>query len=303
MSDFLHLNSISDLHRTFGLGKPLHPLMTVIKGWPKMKIDLSKTKIVSELYFLGMKGEIRGSFKYGRNSYDFEEGTMVFMSPKQVVQFENPLPHSESDNSGWSIFFHPDLIRKSTLGNTIKDYTFFGYGLNEALHVSDKEKSMLSDFLQRIEIELQQNIDKHSQDLILVNLESILKYCLRFYDRQFYTRTNLNKDFIIRFEKFLENYFSSDELKSKGIPTLSQCGEALNMSGSYLSDLLKLETGRSAKDHIHGFVIEKAKHLLLSSNDTVGQVAFTLGFEYSQHFSKLFKSKTGVNPSEYRNLN
>ena len=298
MAEFFRLKSISELHQLFALEKPTHPLISIIKEWPQTDFDFSKTKMVSDLYVLGMKGNV-GTFKYGRNSYDYEEGTLVFMSPNQVASFENH--DAELDYNGWSIFFHPDLIRKSNLDKEIKEYSFFDYGLNEALHVSDKEKRMLADFVQRIETELQQNIDKHSQELILVNLDSILKYCLRYYDRQFYTRTNLNKDLIDRFEKLLELHFSSDDLKSKGLPTVTQCGEALHMSGSYLSDLLRLETGRSAKDHIHSFIIEKAKTLLLSSNNTVCEVAYDLGFEYPQHFSKLFKSKTGNSPSEYRN--
>lgn len=162
---------------------------------------------------------------------------------------------------------------------------------------------MLNDFVQRIEIELEQNIDKHSQELILANLESLLKYCLRYYDRQFYTRTNLNKDLLDSFNKFLEGYFLSEELKKNGLPTIGKCGEALNMSGSYLSDLLRLETGRSAKDHIHNYIIERAKNLLLGTNNPVSQIAYDLGFEYPQYFTKLFKVKTGLNPTDYRTLN
>ncbi len=301
MTDFFRLKSIAELHSMFGLEKPLHPLITIIKEWPEIDFDFGNTKMVSDLYVLGMKGNAKGTFKYGRNSYDYEEGTLVFMSPNQVAQFDDA--DAEADKNGWSIFFHPDLIRKSILGKTIKTYSFFNYGLSEALHVSDKEKHMLNDLVHRIAIELQQNIDKHSQDLIIANLESILKYCHRYYDRQFYTRTNLNKDLVDRFESFIELYFSSDELKNNGLPTVGQCGTALNMSGSYLSDLLKLETGRSAKDHIHGFIIDKAKTLLLNSNSTIGEVAYDLGFKYAQHFSKLFKSKTGISPSSYRNLN
>ncbi|MEN8794505.1 MAG: helix-turn-helix transcriptional regulator [Flavobacteriales bacterium] len=154
-----------------------------------------------------------------------------------------------------------------------------------------------------IEIEMNQNIDKHSQDLIIHNIETILKYSKRYYDRQFYTRTNVNKDIVGEFEKFLTTYFSSDELTEKGIPSLTQCGEALNLSGSYLSDLLKIETNRSAKDHIHSFIIEKAKTILLNSSSSISEVAFGLGFNYPQHFSKLFKNKTGKSPSEYRILN
>jgi AraC-like DNA-binding protein len=248
-----------------------------------------------------MKGNVKGSFKYGRNSYDYEEGTLAFIGPNQVTQFENT--DTKDDSNGWNILFHPDLIRKSSLGTTIKDFSYFNYGLSEALHVSDKEKSILFHLVERIENELEQNIDKHSQELIIANLESILKYCNRYYDRQFYTRTNLNKDLIVRFENYLENHFNSENLVNKGIPTVTECGKALNMSGSYMSDLLKLETGRSAKDHIHSYIIEKAKNLLLSSQITVGEVAYGLGFEYSQHFSKLFKSKTGFSPAEFRNLN
>lgn len=301
MSDFYHIKSIAEVHHLFGFGKPLHPLIMIIREWPKIDFDFANIKMTSDLYLLGMKGNVKGTFKYGRNSYDYEEGTLAFIAPNQVVQFDNA--DAEIDRNGWNILFHPDLIRKSELGKTIKEYSFFDYDINEALHVSDKEKQILSELVQRIEIELEQNIDKHSQDLMIVNLESIMKYCSRYYDRQFYTRTNLNKDFIVRFEKYLEAYFASDELQNKGLPTLTECGKALNMSGRYLSDLLKLETGRSAKDHIHGYIIEKAKTLLLNSNASMSQVAYDLGFEYPQHFSKLFKSKTGISPSDYRNNN
>jgi AraC-like DNA-binding protein len=208
-----------------------------------------------------------------------------------------------SNDEGWTIFFHPDLIRTSELGRTIKEYAFFEYALHEALHLSEKEKQILSDFVRHIEIEINQNIDKHSQELIIANVQSILKYCQRFYDRQFFTRTNLNKDYVVRFEKYLKEYFASDNLMDEGLPTVTECGEALNMSARYLSDLLKAETGRSAKDYIHDSIIERAKTLLLASNASVSEVAYELGFEYPQHFSKLFKAKTGYNPTDFRNLN
>jgi AraC-like DNA-binding protein len=301
MSEFFHLKSVAELHHLFGIQKPYHPLITIIKEWPEIDFDFGNTKMTSDFYVIGLKGNVRGTFKYGRNSYDYEEGTLVFMAPNQVARFDEA--DAELDRNGWNIFFHPDLIRKSTLGSTIKDYSFFDYGISEALHVSDKEKNMLTDFVQRIEIELEQNIDKHSQELIIANLESLLKYCLRYYDRQFYTRTNLNKDLVDRFNKFLEGYFLSDELKKIGLPTIGKCGEALNMSGSYLSDLLRLETGRSAKDHIHDYIIDRAKNILLGTNNPVSQIAYDLGFEYPQYFTKLFKAKTGMNPSDYRTLN
>jgi AraC-like DNA-binding protein len=302
MTDFHRIKSVSEVHQFLGLNAPDHPMITVIRQWPEVDFDFENTKLSSDLFLLSMKGKIKGTtFRYGRNSYDFEEGTLVFMAPDQIVSFANPI--EELDDSGWTIMFHPDLIRKDGLGKSIKEYAFFSYDVNEALHLSEKEKQFLIDLVGKIDQEINQNMDKHSQDLIIQNLETILKYSKRYYDRQFYTRTNLNKDFVAQFEHFLETYFSSEELQENGIPTISSCGEALNMSGSYLSDLLKLETGRSAKDHIYGYLIEKAKTALLSSNDSVSQIAFKLGFEYPQHFSKLFKVKTGLNPTEFRSLN
>ncbi len=301
MADFFHINSVADVHRFMSMEKPLHPLITVFRAWPEMDIDFSNLKMTSDLYYIGMKGKVSGSFGYGRSSYDFEEGTMTFIAPNQVTDFSNT--EANVDNNGWNIIFHPDLIRRSSLGKSIKNYSFFEYSSNEALHVSEKERQILTELVDRIDIELTQNIDKHSQELIIVNLESILKYCFRYYDRQFHTRSNLNRDFIVRFETYMETYFNSDDLRNIGLPTVSQCGKALNMSGSYLSDLLRLETGRSAKDHIHGHIIDRAKTLLLNSDAKVSEVAYDLGFEYAQHFSKLFKSKTGLNPSEYRSLN
>lgn len=226
---------------------------------------------------------------------------MVFIAPNQVSSFTDPI--EELDDSGWSILFHPDLIRKSELGKTIKDYSFFNYETNEALHLAEKEKQSLLELVGKINLELNQNIDKHSQNIIIQNLEAILKYSNRYYDRQFYTRTNLNKDISVRFENYLETYFTSDKLATNGIPSIKQCGEALNMSGSYLSDLLKLETGSSAKEHIHHHILEQAKNHLLNSKTAVSTIAYQLGFEYPQHFSKIFKSKTETSPSEYRNMN
>ena len=301
MPEFIHVKTISEVHRMLGLDKPTHPLISIIRQWPEVEIDLSNVKLTSDLYLLSMKGNLSGSFTYGRNAYDFEEGTLVFMAPHQAVSFANTA--KESYDSGWTIFFHPDLIRKSNLWQAIKGFSFFNYDVNEALHVSDREKHVLANLVQQIEIELRQNIDKHSQELMILNLEAIMTYCRRYYERQFYTRTNLHSDFVSRFESYLEDYFASADLQELGLPTVTQCGEALNMSGSYLSDLLKVETGKSAKAHIHAHIIEKAKTLLLNTNQPINEVAYDLGFEYPQHFSKLFKSKTGLSPSVYRTMN
>lgn len=301
MTDIIRLKTITELHRFFGVDKPVHPLISISWHRSDQKFDFGDIRVTSDLYHISMKGDMRGAFTYGRNSYDFEEGTLVFTAPGQVASFEQS--GFELTDSGWSLTFHPDLIRKSELGRTLRDYSFFDYAVHEALHVSEKEKGILTDLVQKVEIELQQNIDDHSQDLIIVMLEAILKYCRRYYNRQFHTRTNLNKDLIIRFETYLNSYFASDELIERGLPTVTQCGEALNMTGSYLSDLLKLETGKSALTYIHAYVIEEAKTLLLGTNDSVGEVAYRLGFQYQQHFSKLFKAKTGISPSNFRNTN
>ena len=304
MEQIIHIESIAQVYQYLDADEPPHPLITLIRKWPKMNLDLSQVRLTSDLYLVAMKREIQGSFQYGRSSYDFQEGTMLFIGPGQVANFSHATLNADktTPSQGWTLLFHPDLIRKSELGKMIHKYSFFGYDVNEALHLSEKERRFLNTIADTIDEEINQNIDRHSQDLIVQNLETILKYSSRYYDRQFYTRTNLHQDLISRFEQYLRSYFASESLLNEGAPTLHHCGEALDISGPYLSDLLRVETGRSAKDHIHGYLIEQAKMILLSSKDSVSQVAFTLGFDYPQNFSKLFKSKTGMSPSEYRKL-
>ncbi|MBA4058329.1 MAG: AraC family transcriptional regulator, partial [Marivirga sp.] len=198
---------------------------------------------------------------------------------------------------------HPDLIRGTSLGNTIKNYSFFSYETNEALHLSDKEKQNLNEIVQKLSSELLENIDKHSQSLIVSNLELLLNYCTRYYDRQFITRKATNGDIHSKVERVLANYFQQANLSEKGLPTVKFLADQIHLSPNYLSDLLKRETGMNAQDRIHYYLIEESKNLLLSSNKTVGELAFALGFEYPQYFSRLFKSKTGMTPLEYRNLN
>lgn len=302
MKDIYCVKSINEVHQMLGLGAPKHPLITIIRKWPKIDFDFEKIKLTSELYLISMKGKISGTtFQYGKGSYDFADATLVFLAPKQVASFADPI--EELDDSGWTIMFHPDLIRRSELGKEIENYSFFNYETNEALHLSDVEKQSLLELVKKIDLELNLNIDKHSQDIIIQNLESILKYSYRYYDRQFFTRTNQNKDLVSKFEQYLQSYFSSSDLSEKGVPSVKQCGEAMNMSGSYLSDLLKIETGRSAKDHISSHLIEKAKTTLLNSNSSISEIAFNLGFDYPQHFSQLFKKKVGMNPTKYRKSN
>lgn len=300
MSNIIHIKSIAQLHDLLAIEKPLHPLISVVRHSHSMNLNFGDTRFNSDLYFISLKENIQGSFNYGRNEYDFQEGTLVGVAPGQVMRNNTNI---EPDLGGWSIFFHPNLIRKSQLANTISNYHFFNYDSHEALHLSEKEKNNLTECVLKIEQEINQNIDKHSQDIIIHNIEAILKYGLRYYDRQFTTRTNQNKDYISKFENFLKNYFNQNQQVELGIPTVDQCGKSMNMSGKYLSDLLKAETGKSLKEHIHLFILDKAKSTLLNSNLSVSEIAYSLGFDYPQHFSKLFKTKTGLSPIEYRNLN
>ncbi len=295
--DFIYVRSICEANRMLGLKKPIHPLITIIRNWPD--VDFSNATLTGDLYLISLKGSIAGSFGYGRNSYDFEEGTMTFLSPNQAINFsETTNTPSENENT-WTIIFHPDLLLGSELHQKIKEYSFFDYDIKEGLHLSHKEKEKLGDIVDSIESELKQNIDKHSQDLILSNLQTLITYCLRFYERQFYTRTNFNKNFVTKFKSFIKEYSKS----GSGIPSVTECGSALNMSANYLSDLLKIETGKSAKDHIHEYIIDEAKNRLLISESSVSEIAYDLGFNYPQHFSKLFKNKTGMSPSAFRNVN
>ncbi|HAA20623.1 MAG TPA: AraC family transcriptional regulator [Cytophagales bacterium] len=301
MSDIIHIESIAQTYAFLGAGAPPHPQITVMRQWPRSSRDHTQLTFTSDLYYLALKHNISGSFQYGRSRYDYQEGTLVFIGPGQVATFT--VPQQERDSQGWVILFHPDLIRSSELGKTIHQYSFFKYDTNEALHLAEKEKQFLNALVDTIEQEIHQNMDRHSQDLMVQNLETILKYSARYYDRQFYTRTPMHQGILAQFDDYLRGWFATEDLSEKCIPTVEDCGQALHMSGSYLSDLLRTETGRSAKDHIYGFLIERAKTALLNPSHSVSEIAYTLGFDYPQNFSKLFKSKTGMSPKEFRSQN
>lgn len=302
MSDIIYIESVTQVHDLMGIEKPKHPLISVFRHTPETSIDFSDIRLAFDLYFIALKDGIRGKFKYGRSTYDFEEGALTFISPGQVIS-EPEGSEIDSESQSWNILIHPDLIRKSPLGKNIENYSFFNYDINEALHLSNKEKKSLSELVSKIEEEIDQNMDKHTQKLIVSNLELLFDYCGRYYDRQFYTRSNMNKDTVPQFEEILKTYFRDEKQLDIGLPTVKYCSEQIGMSANYMSDLLKKETGRNAQDHIHSYVIEKAKNILLNTNDTISQVAYGLGFDYSQHFSKIFKAKTGMSPKEYRNVN
>ncbi len=302
MKNLIKLNSITEAHLKFGIEKPKHPLVSILHfDKSKRLLKFQDEKFVLGLYSIAIKEGNINSFRYGRSTYDFHEGTLIFLGPGQLVMHDS-IENGETYN-GWMLLFHPDLIRKSDLGNRIGNYHFFSYEANEALHLSEDEKESLTDCINKIEKEISQNIDKHSQTLIISNIELLLNYCARFYDRQFYTRTNMNKDVVAKFEKLLADYYDAGLQLERGVPTVKYCAERLNHSSNYLSDLLKKETGRNALDHIHFFVIEKAKTTLLNSENTVSEIAYDLGFEYPQSFGKLFKNKTGLSPAKYRILN
>lgn len=298
------INTISQAHQSVGLPAPKHPLVSVVKTVDfKPTIDFRGLRVINNLYQITLKQLGCGNLMYGKNSYDYEEGTLVFTSPGQVTIFEGEMPSDNSTDNGWTLAFHPDLIRKSKLTDKMDGYSFFHYDVNEALHLSDDELKTIEDLLDKIEKEYSQNLDKHSQNLIISNIELLLDYCTRFYDRQFYTRTNLNTDVVSKFERLLKAHYSSDELQKIGIPTVHYLAKELNFSSNYLSDLLKKETGKTAQEHIHLFVINRAKSILLNSGQSISEIGYSLGFEYPQHFSNLFKSKTGMSPSEFRSLN
>lgn len=298
------INTISQAHQSVGLPPPKHPLVSVVKAVEfKPTIDFQGLKVINNLYQITLKQLGCGNLMYGKHSYDYEEGTLVFTSPGQMTVFEGEMPSDNASDKGWTLAFHPDLIRKSKLADKIADYSFFHYDVNEALHLSEDELSTIEDLLSKIVKEYSQNLDKHSQNLIISNIELLLDYCTRFYDRQFYTRTNLNTDIASKFERLLKAHFHSDQLQNIGIPTVHYLAKEMNFSPNYLSDLLKKETGKTALEHIHLFVIERAKNILLNSGKSISEIGYSLGFEYPQHFSNLFKSKTGMSPSEFRNLN
>jgi AraC-like DNA-binding protein len=302
MSEIIHLQSIADLHKLFNLGNSQHPLVTVL-DFSKVNEHLIKnTKITTDFYSIMFKNYCKNNFKYGRKSIDFQDGNLICIAPNQIIEIDNEIEDRE-DKMGWGLFFHPDLIRSTSLNDHLKNYRFFDYDISEALHLSDKEKNVLFECIQKIQIELQENIDVYSQYIIVSTIELLLNYCSRFYGRQMITRSQTNKTIIAQIEIILAAYFSNTKIKDIGLPSVKFLADSVHLSPSYLSDLLRKETGKNAQEHIHSYLIDEAKNLLLNSEKNVSEIAYDLGFEYPQYFNKLFKKKTGKTPMEYRNLN
>src|SRR5450432_3483928 len=294
------IKTISEFHRLRGLSQPEHPLISVVNyAEIQRPVDISETNWVFDFYQISIKRGMNAKLKYGQQEYDFKEGVVFFSSPNQVFRIE-PGPNPATKRSGWILLIHPDFFWNTPLAKTIKQYEFFDYSINEALFLSEKEERTLNDIVENIKQEYQANIDRFSKQIIISQVESLLNYSERFYNRQFITREKSNHQILERLEKILTDYFNTDDLVSKGLPTVQYIADKLNVSPKYLSGLLKVLIGQSTQQYIHDKLIEKAKEKLATTNLTVSEIAYELGFEHSQSFSKLFKAKTKLSPLEFR---
>lgn len=298
MSQSFYFETVNDYNQ-FNNHETLHPLVNVI--------DFSKahkrtgSKMYFNLYCVFLKDVKCGDLKYGRATYDYQEGTLVFISPGQVVDVENKVDIYQP--LGHGLVFHPDLIKGTSLAKSISEYGFFGYQTNEALHLSKQEQQMVLEMFTDIQFELSRPVDKHSKKVITSNIELFLNHCDRFYDRQFITRENVNKGTLEKFEELLNSYFSSEKPNSIGLPSVAYCADELHFSPNYFGDLIKKETGKTAQEYIQNKIIDVAKQRVFNVDKSIAQIAYELGFKYPQHFIRLFKQRTGVTPNEYRSLN
>lgn len=291
-------NTINE-YNTFNKNNTKHPLVSVVnlsKADPRQG-----SRMFFGFYTIFLKDVNCGDLVYGRNTYDYQEGTLVFIGPGQVAGMNSNGEFYQP--KGYALVFHPDLILGTSLGRRIQEYTFFGYHSNEALHLSDRERTLILDCFTKIEYELERSIDKHSKKLIVANIELFLDYCVRFYDRQFITRHHVHVGILAKFENLLNEYFISDKPDTIGLPSVAYCADELHLSPNYFGDLVKKETGKTAVEYIQSKIINIAKEKIFDKNKTVNQIAFELGFKYPQHFARLFKKRVGHTPQEYRSLN
>lgn len=291
----LNIETISEYNDILGV-ETLHPLVSVV--------DLSRSKPMKHMrhtfsfYVVFLKDEKNCDLLYGRQRYDYQKGSVISLAPGQVIGIEDT--GEVFQPKGWALCFHPDLIRGTTLGRNMKEYSFFSYEVNEALHLSEKERTIFIDCLDKIQHELQYAIDHLSKRLIATNIELLLDYCLRFYERQFVTRSNVNHDILTRFERLLDDYFTGEYAGQNGLPSVKQCAGQLCLSPNYFGDLIKKETGKTAQEYIQHRLVDIAKERVLDSSKSLSQVAYELGFQYPQHFTRLFKKVVGQTPNEYR---
>lgn len=298
MDNMRRFETIND-YNVFNNNETLHPLVSVV--------DLSKAnpRTGSKMYFgfytIFLKDVKCGDLHYGRHTYDYQEGTLVFLAPGQVAGINSN--GEVYQPKGYALVFHADLIHGTSLGRHIQDYNFFSYQSHESLHLSERERKIVLDCFSKIEYELEHAIDKHSNALIVANIELFLKYCTRFYDRQFITRDKIHKSVLEKFEYLLNEYYQSDKPQMIGLPSVAYCANELYLSAGYFGDLIKKETGKTAQEFIQSKVIDMAKEKIFDQSKTVNQIAYELGFKYPQHFTRLFKQKVGQSPNEYRTLN
>ena len=298
MGEILKINTVNEYNNLVGQ-ETLHPLVSIIDFANVDSFCFFKAQM--NVYAIFLKDIKCGNITYGIKNYDYEEGTLIFISPGQVYGIESN--GEKRKGAGTALVFHPDLIHGTSLGRQIKDYTFFSYEVNEALHLSSRERMVVNDCLTSIRYELEHAIDTHSKTLIVSYIELFLNYCNRFYDRQFITRGHVNKDLLARFEKVLDDYFASEMPLESGLPSVRYCAEKLFLSANYLGDLLKKETGKSAQEHIQLKMINFAKERLFEPGKSISEIAYELGFKHPQHFTRMFKKQVGLSPAEYRSMN
>lgn len=296
MDKIIHIDSIDDYSGGMGF-TTLHPLVAVIDT-AEAKRRFNHVRLNYGLYAVFLKSGEGCRLRYGRQYYDYQEGTIVCFAPGQTVEVD--IPEGAEPAHAVGLLFHPDLIHGTSLGAKIGSYTFFEYSENEALHLSEQERDIIRDCFRKIDYELSHPIDKHSRQLLCVQIEMVLDYCLRFYDRQFCTREKVNGDIFTRFEQLLSDYFSGDRPKREGLPSVAWFADKVCLSPGYFGDLIKRETGRTAKEYIQRKIIGMAKQRLLGSSDSVSEIAYEMGFQYPQHFIRLFKREVGCTPGEYR---
>lgn len=298
MNNLRRFETINE-YNAFNNHETLHPLVNVVN------LSKANPRQGSQMYFgfytIFLKDVKCGDLVYGRHTYDYQEGTLVFIAPGQVAGVNSK--GETYQPKGYALVFHPDLIYGTSLGKHIHDYTFFGYQSNEALHISERERQIVLDCFSKIEFELKQSLDKHSKTLIVNNIELFLNYCVRFYDRQFITREKVQKDILQKFESLLNHYFQSDKPQTIGLPSVAYCAEQMYLSANYFGDLIKKETGKSAQEYIQLKLMDIAKEKIFDTSKSISEIAYELGFKYPQHFTRLFKQRVGYTPNEYRTLN
>lgn len=298
MKEVLRIETVSE-HDAFYHKENLHPLVSVIDFGGRTP-EIYASRMNFGFYIVYLKEVVCGDMKYGKHTYDYQDRSLVFVAPGQIINVDI---NTDYKPQGYALLFHPDLIRGTSLGRNIDNYSFFSYQSSEALHLSQKERKIILDCFDKIRYELEQTLDKHSKTLIVDNIELFLNYCVRFYDRQFITRSHVNNDILSKFEKQLNDYYLSDKPQTIGLPSVTYFADQFNLSSNYFGDLIKKETGKTALEYIQLKVMDLAKQKIIGENKTINEIAYELGFKYPAHFTRAFKKSTGVPPIEYRSLN